>query len=547
MPRLTTIMLFILIASSLSYSFAVGPKHWDDLLYMHTAWNMQAMTHILNRYLTIYLLGLFNSLADGDPFLAAKYLGTFTFFTTISLVFINTMMLTQKNRVFSSVTAVSLLLSFPLFTHEFGIVIADYTVTMMILFGVFIFISYLNSKSKHALMLFAFGMVMFLAIKAKETGALLSVLIPGFFIENGGFVNTKAFRERIIFLLLGFCCGIVLFVFLNLIFLKAPLFGLQLSDIQSLLAFNTKQGEVKQDIENNFLSYMAPSGVFIISVLAVADSGRRIAYKWIWLLILLIICFLNVSTINGGWQIVPRYATPAIALLALIAPQIIAYEDAVPSPTDRRQIYLLWISIPLAAIAAALMYRLIAKPAGLNYEYFFSGVVAPTIICLILGATLLKRSQHFLPKMILAILIYLLTLPTIFDGVLFIASKKSERLNRFAPFLEFKESIQCGNGRILISGTIYQQYKMLSRDASSSLWMFDLFFRCHSNASQFDYANNKFDLEKLLSENSYQYVFFEKKDIDTVEYVLSKNNKNYELKKDNNRVFYLLSSKDLNN
>jgi hypothetical protein len=113
---------------------------------------------------------------------------------------------------------------------------------------------------------------------------------------------------------------------------------------------------------------------------------------------------------------------------------------------------------------------------------------------------------------------------------------------RFVPFAEFTEEVACGNGKIFISGTIYRQHKMLSRDVHSSRWMYNLFFRCHSNREQFAYSRTQREMYRMLLSEKFQYAFLDASDY---LYLLAKDQdknimQNYSLISDGHERFYLL-------
>jgi hypothetical protein len=83
------IIFFIFSCCYWGYRFAPGAIYWDDLLYIHTSWSMEPLPIILNRYFTIYLLNIFNSIAGGDPILGGQYFGVFTTSIILVLVYLN--------------------------------------------------------------------------------------------------------------------------------------------------------------------------------------------------------------------------------------------------------------------------------------------------------------------------------------------------------------------------------------------------------------------------------------------------------------------------
>ena len=541
------IVSFIFGGCFLGYHLAPGPKYWDDLLYLHTGWSMEANPLILNRYSTIYLLSFFNLLARGDPILGGRYFGAFISSVILVLVYFNARILAKTRQVFLGLFAVLFLLTFTEFTSDFGVVMADYTVTMMILVGILIFILYWRFGSQRKILLFLLGFIIFLSFKSKETGIILCLLIPSFFIDSGEPLTKRDILIKVGLIVSGCLLGFTLFILLNAIFLKDFLFGLRYSDLRELIGFNTNQMVNQQVITDNYLNYIAPSCMFLLSLIWVikADDHFKLSNRWLWFSVLGIIPFLDLTCVNGGWPIVIRYLTPAVAILSILAPQIIQIENPFAAP--RKNIYLLFIiagSLIISAIIVGVLYLFVARRAGWGFTYFIVGVLSPIVVCILLFWLCFKRRNNIFSLVIIVTCIGALTAPMAAKNVLEIVSSRTKQDSRFLPFAEFKNGVVCSTGKILISGTIYQNYNILSRGVSSSQWMYDLYFRCHISGDQFDYGQTQEEIFKDLLLNSYDYVFLDDSDY---HYLLNQKNQSQEIfnrylvEVDSNHQFYLLS------
>jgi hypothetical protein len=507
---------------------------------------MEALPHILNRYFTIYLLIIFNSIARGDPILGAQYFGAFTSSIIIALVYLNARIIAKTHHFFYGLLAVLFLLTFAYFTGDFGVAMADYTVTMMILAGVLVFILYWRVKSRREILLFLFGLILVLSFKSKETGIIMGLLIPGFFIDAEERLTKRGVFVKLGLILLGCLLGILIFMLHNSIFLKDILFGLRLSDIIELIEFNSNQRVNQQDVKNNYLNYIASNSMFLLSLVSIikSDDYFKLSNRWLWFSILGIIPFLDLTIANGGWQIVPRYLTPVVAILSILAPQIIQLENSLP--TQRRNIYLAFTivgSLLISGVVTGVLYIFIAQRAGWGFEYFAVGVLSPIVLCFLIFWLCFKKRNNILSIAIIVICIGILTLPIAAHRVYKVLSNQPQPYSRFLPFTEFKSVATCNTGNILISGTIYQNHKVLSRNKSSSRWMYDLFFYCHMTHNQFDYSEIHEDIFSHLLNKKYQYVFLDDTDY---HYLVSQKSQSqeifdrYRVEVDESQRYYLL-------
>jgi hypothetical protein len=505
------IIAFILGGCLFGYRFATGPKYWDDLLYLHTAWSMEARPFILNRYLSIYLLGFFNIIAKGDPLLGGQYFGAFTFSAIISLVYINARILAKRFGFFFGLLAVLFLLSLDDFTKGFGVVLADYTVTMMMLMGVLIFLLIRRFKHHRKFLLILFGLILFLSIKSKETGITLCLLIPSFFIDSGKQSTKKDILGQLSLILMGGLIGIILFMILNGIFLGDAFFGLRTTDFRTLIEFNTNQDLFPQDINNNYLYFVSPNIAFLLSLVWIIQSEDyfKSGIRWLWFLVLGIIIFLDLTLINGGWQLIPRYLTPAYAILSITAAQILQLDY--PHPEQGKIKYLPYIIIGSLLISGTItipLSHLIAKHAGWGFDFFAIGILSPIIFCLLLFQLCFRRKNSIFSLILMATCIGALILPRATYNMFLVLSGQTKQESRFLPFIEFKDVVTCEpDKRIFISGTFLQNDRMLSRDSSSSQWMYDLYFRCHTPEKHFYYGNSQEEIYNNLLMNTYDYVF----------------------------------------
>lgn len=515
------IIVFILGGVFIGYRFVMGPRFWDDLLYMHTAWSMEPKTFILNRYFSIYLLGFFNLIAKGDPFLGSRYYGAFIFSMIPVLIYINARILAKRHHWLIGLLAVVFLFTFSDFVNEFGVVLPDYTVTLLMLAGVLTFLLFHRSKFNINILLVLFGLILVLAFRSKETGITLCLLIPGFFLAKENNPTSKEFFRQSGLMLIGCLLGILLFMLLNGLILKDVLFGLRLSDIREVFEFNTNQRVNPQNINNNYLYYITPNLIFLLSFVWIikSDDKDKLINRWLLLIVLGIILFLNLTNINGGFNFVHRYLTPAFAIVSIMAAQVLQIEHTPLS--HQKNNHLLPIvggALLLSGIITSLISHSVAKSAGWRFEYFVEGVLSPVVFCILVYWMIFWRKYSVFSLLIIATCIGTLTLPIAIKNVYSkVRSDQTIKDKRFLPFAEFKNEITCDSeNRILISGTIFQEHAFLGRDISSSQYMYDLFFGCHTPIEQFYYEKSQETIYQYLFANIYNYVFLDDTDYDFI-------------------------------
>jgi hypothetical protein len=391
-----------------------------------------------------------------------------------------------------------------------------------------------------------FGLTFFIAFRSKETGIILGLLIPGFFIDTGEELTLRRFLIKLGIILSGCFLGILVFMVLNGVFLKAPFFGLHPSDIRELIEFNTAVRVNQQDSTDNYLYYIASNSMFLLSLVWIikSDDGFKRSDRWLWFSVLGIIPFLNLTNVNGGWRIVPHYLTPAIAILSILAPQVIQFDDSLSTRLKNSHgTIVIAASLLASGIVTSILATLIAGQAGWEFYYVVAGVLSPIALCILIFLLCFKKS-NILNVIAIVACIGALTLPKATYNVFTTVATKPQPYSRFLPFIEFREAVTCTTDNVLISGTIYRKEGLLSRDAVSSWWMFNLFFRCHMTGRQFSYSLSHEDLSKDLASKSYRYIFLHDSDY---QYLIDQKDRShnimdrYIIKADKSQQYYLLT------
>ena len=259
-------------------------------------------------------------------------------------------------------------------------------------------------------------------------------------------------------------------------------------------------------------------------------------------MVLGLIVFLNITTISGGYISVPRYLTSGIAVLSVLAPQIIQPDNSLPQQHRYRYLAgIIFIAILVTGVVSVLLYFFVAKPEGWGLTYLTAGVMAPILLCLLIFWVCFRKEKNLLYLTILLISITMLTLPPAVTRVYMRVINQPDPYSRFTPLITFKKEVSCTTGNVLISGSINQDQNQLSRDVRSSQWMYNLFFRCHMTIDQFHFSENREGILSRLSDETFHYVFINSSDYDfLIDRMDNQILNGYEISPSTNHQYYLL-------
>lgn len=504
-----------LLCVVIGYRYAPWPITWDDLLYVHTAWYPTARPIILNRYVHIYLLKFFTLIAHGDPFTGGQIFGSVLSWSTLVLVYLSARLMADMRAIWAGCLAVLFLTAYSQFMARFGVTLPDYTILTMVTAGVFLYLLHDRFDKYRAVLSFLFGLLLFLALRSKESGLILFVLIPGFLGSESG-PRRKPIRSRLKWMAAGFLSGLLLMAILNGVILKDPWFGLRLSEYRTLLDFN-----VDAAFQRTSYSYLGLVGStngllapFLLSLVWAfgVEGQNRPTERWLWLLALSLIVFLSLTLIGGAWDVIIRYPMPLLGVIAILAPQAIRPYMAGLVSKARFHLDLLVIACLVAAEGVALLLNaFVAEPTGWTFRDFLEAVTIPIAICLLLGWLAFRGKKNSLSAAAVVFSIGLITVPIGIQNVRAVLSSKlyEDSRRRFAPFELFRDQVTCTSGRVLVSGSIMDQERVLSRDRQSSQWMFNLYFGCTMMEDAFTYSSSP---PEVLGDR-YQYAFLHERDM----------------------------------
>lgn len=489
------------------------PRYLDDILYLSTAWEHLAYPHILNRYVTIYLLEGVNYLSGHkNPILAGQFLGAFIFLVITLLTFINARLLCRRNSNLAGSLAVVGLLSCRGFIVEYGEILADYTATALILFGVMVFLRAATLPPKKGLERWwvIFGAIAYAAIRTKETGVILGILVIPLLLRCAENPKSPGHLSGFFALGLGAILMAGLFGFLNWLMFGQPLFGFRSEDLAALLSFNTRQNPILQRVGNDYWSFISSTPLFMPALLVLWGDQRLVRQaSWLWGMVIALVLFLDFSLINGGWHLIPRYFTPGLALLSVLAGVTFS---SLPGLSGQPAWKVLGV-FPLAAVLGHMAFLTLGKSKGMGADFFFSGLLIPALGPLLVLIFPLAKKKVSLAS--ISLIIYLLmVLPSALSNSGLVISGKTRTEGLFKAFSVFSEVLSCENSVKVFSSGI-PKMQDLPIGGGGVIWeAYDLFFACHTSRESFIVGDFSVVRNTIHNMGGIRYVFVTREELD---------------------------------
>src|SRR3990172_1902847 len=230
------LLAFFFVCWGFLYATAGGPTTWDELLYMDLGLNPRPDGSVLNRWAHIYFQKLFLDISP-TPLQGAKLFWGFLVSSTIVFVYLSAKTIRPKSNYLNGIAAVLFFSGSSLIFMNAGITYADYTVMFFVVFSVLIYLVYFRSSSRYRWLLpVLFGFFLFAAVKSKETGLILLVLIAGFGFKDGAF-DLRHFVKNCFYIFVGVLMGFGLLVLLDILFISNPWASISSQSLSEYSAF----------------------------------------------------------------------------------------------------------------------------------------------------------------------------------------------------------------------------------------------------------------------------------------------------------------------
>ena len=232
------VSLFTLLFYSLLQKYIIPRTYHSDVI-----WYLEAAFHNLgdfllwvNRYAHVYFLKIF-FLFSNDPFEVGKNYWVFMFTATTLLVYLNARLLTPRSKFLHGILAVGFFLSINVFSNTLGVPLVDYTSMLIVLTISLVYLSSLRRGHTVKWLLILLGFLFFIAFKTKETAWVSAILLFGLMFDENNTFNVESLKKNGLQVLIGGLIGGLLFIVLDGLLLKDPLFGLRPANLSTPTGF----------------------------------------------------------------------------------------------------------------------------------------------------------------------------------------------------------------------------------------------------------------------------------------------------------------------
>jgi hypothetical protein len=497
------VIAFILFYLFLSKHMPSGIFSTDVLSYMNLSLNNLKNTHVLNRYMHIFIQKIFLETAK-TPLAGEQNFWSFIVSSTAVLTYWNARQLFNRPSIIRGIVAVLAYLSINIYLQLIGNVMPDLSVMFMVNVFLLIYLASINRENRSKVLILFLGAVFYLAFKTKETALFpLFVLLPGIgFIGNR--FSSLLFKKNFLLLLLGFLAGVFCFAILSGLILKDPFWGLRIGEIKEF--FTTyivrtegeaySQQDAFQDWYSAFLlgSLTFPFVFYLLSGISKAHE-LTISKRLVWLLPLGAIAFI-IPTTNITWG--GRFFLPIIPVISILGSGLIE-EDVLVANKGLifKTCALVFLALVLyGGIRIAMRYLL--PPLGIRIDYVIFVIMNPIIFTALLAAIFLVPRPSYFRNLVLLFTLLIMTLPIIsynFKTARNVPSTFSSYQEITYPFRVFAGEIKFFPGMHLATSTNVWDTP-ITKNIDELMCLFNVYFDASATRASFIFSD---DLDQLLS------------------------------------------------
>jgi len=475
------------------YIHAGGPTiTWDDLVYLHASLNAD-QGRGYNRYFHIYFQKLF-ILLTGDTLSGGRMFWSFIIASTALMIYYIPRFLVAGISRWCGIFGLFIFFtSVKLFTDHNGVTYADVTCMGMLLLGILIYALAETSEGKaKTKYLFLLGFVAFLAVKSKEPAVALFILFPFAITSND--VDKRTVLRRTGIIALGIFSGLLLMMFIDLVYLGDFLFQFRPWKIQAWLGHNIGNYNLNAD-RPGWPAYLGSTVYFLPFALYLLSPGsvnhRTKQFTAVWLIPLFLLVFFTLAAVSGKFVVVPRFFYPLWPIIAIFA----AISLTTGTGNNNRTMFVVCGFI-IGLVCAYYLSRFGAtgaKTFGWQSEWLFYLSVVYVVASMILLAVLVTVPASSLSTIIILIcFVSAIYLPIkhnvnkILDG-----SVKVDGMTRFEPIMRFEQYLHnLDNSRVFISKEMHTTFNFLGRRDRSSKHLINVFFNKNFKYSKFIFGKN---------------------------------------------------------
>jgi len=529
------LLIFFFTCWGFLYTTAGGPTTWDELLYMDLGLNPRPDGTVLNRWAHIYFQKLFLEIAP-TPLQGAKLFWGFLVSSTLVFVYLSAKTTRPKSNYLNGIAAVLFFSGSSLIFMNAGITYADYTVMFFVVLSVLIYLSYFRSGSRYRWLLpVLFGFFLFAAVKSKETGLVLSVLIAGFGFKDKVF-DLRHFVKNCFYIFVGVLIGFGLLVLLDNLFISNPWASISSQSLSEYSAFEFNNSSLEIGIKVriytilvNFFTYFwhfarpltdrilwrlpVLCTLYLITLFTLTANllrGKQKKRPWtqfyVWLLPIGFLGLLILAA-SGAKD---RHFFPIYPILAILGAQFFT----ITLPFNTRSVFSRvrgFLSLPRVLVSILLLGIFFFYRYGSEVAEIYNAVlVTISGMTLILLAIWVKKWSTMTSAVALFSVIVFSFYGLFFESLVPLAKGEiaAQSIERFEPLEDIKEYFECkSTTRIYVSANVHRNLNTLGRDLSSQPWFFNVFFDCGLTISQFTFAWPPALPRDLTAAANYSYAF----------------------------------------
>jgi hypothetical protein len=486
------------LAAVWSFKYVGTSINWDELIYMNLSQYTTPMGYIMNRYGHVYLQKIFFGLAN-DCINGTRVYWCFQIFFTAVLVYWCAKLLAGRRGYAIGVIAVLMFCMQWIFLRWVGCVFPDYTVMMLVMLGVYVYLAFIAGRYEHR-----HWFIMLLG-----TAICMGVLFFGLGVERTGIFRFKRFMRDIGWVCVGMVAGSVMLMLLDQIFMGDAFFSVRPSTIKELLASNLVEYKPKPNM--NWYMFQSGEALFGPGLLYLLIGWWMNRENWsrarmvTWLIpVALLVSMKLMWMLAERLFIIGRYFAPAIPVICVWAAQFFKFDVSgwLSAGKGRRGAPKPVVALALVLAAFALSCLLVLKGEAALKEfnldkveelYMFGIMPVAATVLVAVGAVSKKRGLTALFVSFLCL--FLLVFPPLKSNLKSLKEMQVARKSqyRYGPYRVFKDEFWFGNDvKVLISNDVHKQSWMLGRpeQPKSQCYMFNIFF------------NQKYDFDQFIDGTS---------------------------------------------
>jgi len=490
---------------------AGAPIFSDEFLYIDAGLRGFAEPSYGNRYFHIYLQKFFMDLAP-TPLWGVRFFWGLLMALTAAQVYVHARSMTKHSGILQGLLGLAFFFTFPFIVEYSGEPAVDITAMALVTVFISVYLYAVRQPEKRKIALGILGALIFILFKTKETTIFIFYLFLGFGFDPQGRWDWRRLLSILKPLLIGFACGVLLFVLLDGLILGQPFFAVSPATFAAIFKnYDFAPGffiNPSDWYREYFLDELRlPFLLFVIGAVRVSRKAP-IQRRLLWIYPLLMAAFVTLNMLKITFGFIERFYFPALPVLAMLAPQVLRVEW----PREKRG----WVLFALLG-AAALGLMLGLRSLMLNYSasmaidfsHFLDSVYYPALLSILLAALIWRRRYHWavavIPLFCLAAMLYspLLTTYKYFAVIPRVQQRYDHMMK---PFAEFGgRMVVDGADQLLVSAGMDRELELLSDNPSDISGMYNFFFDSRISEDNIIIGYTVGTTQKFLTEQEIEF------------------------------------------